>query len=55
MTQNSLDILPSIASLTPMGNTLMSLAPAMGVNIQYMDDIRVDLLIKATQADKEVT
>ena len=52
MTQNSLDILPSIASLTPMGNTLMSLAPAMGVNIQYMDDIQVDLLIKATQADK---
>ena len=52
MTQDSLEILPSIASLTPMGSTLMSLAPAMGVNIQYMDDIQVDLLIKATQADK---
>ena len=51
MTQNSLDILPSVAGLTPWGNTLMSLAPAMGVNIQYMDDIQVDLLIKATQAD----
>ena len=51
MVQNSLNILESVAPLTSFGNSVSALAPALGVNIQYMDDIQVDLLIKATQAD----
>ena len=51
MVQNSLNILETVAPLTSFGSTVASLAPALGVNIQYMDDIQVDLLIKATQAD----
>ena len=52
MTQNSLDVVQSVAATTSFGTSMLALAPAMGVNIQYMDDIQVDLLIKATQADK---
>ncbi len=51
MVQNSLNILESVAPLTSFGTSVSALAPALGVNIQYMDDIQVDLLIKATQAD----
>ncbi|MCH2148977.1 MAG: type II and III secretion system protein, partial [Phycisphaerales bacterium] len=55
MVQNSLGLVDSLAlagGATSFGKSVMALAPAMGVNIQYMDDIQVDLLIKATQADK---
>ena len=51
MVQNSMNILQTIAPMTAYGDAIKALAPALGVNIQYMDDIQVDLLVKATQAD----
>ncbi|MAT80942.1 MAG: hypothetical protein CMJ29_04750 [Phycisphaerae bacterium] len=53
--QNSLNLVESIASATnPTGlmGTVLGAAPALGLNVQYLDDIQVDLLVKATQADE---
>tara|TARA_B100001121_G_C18628957_1_gene593300 strand:- start:24 stop:1214 length:1191 start_codon:yes stop_codon:yes gene_type:complete len=54
--QNSLSLVESIAgaALSPgtLGGTVIGAAPALGLNIEYLDDIQVDLLVKATQADQ---
>ena len=51
---NSLSIVESIASgAAPVfGQQLLGDAPALGFGMKYLDDIQVDLLVKATQADE---
>ncbi|MEE2907328.1 MAG: hypothetical protein VX527_05780, partial [Planctomycetota bacterium] len=53
--QNSLNLVETIAaasSPTGLAGTVLGAAPALGLNIQYLDDIQVDLLVQATQADE---
>ncbi|MCH2134928.1 MAG: type II and III secretion system protein, partial [Phycisphaerales bacterium] len=54
--QNSLDLVETVATgFFPAGglaSTIIGSAPALGLNIEYLDDIQVDLLVKATQADE---
>ncbi len=50
---NSLGTAQSIAPKSAnWGDTLLSGAPALGVAGQFLDDVQVDFLIKATQADR---
>jgi general secretion pathway protein D len=51
---NSLSLVESIASgAAPLfAQNLLGQAPALGFGMSYLDDIQVDLLIKATQADE---
>jgi type II secretory pathway component GspD/PulD (secretin) len=49
--QNSLGITESLSS-GDFANGILSGAPALGVAGQFLDDIQVDFLIKATQADR---
>ncbi len=53
VTQNSLQLTETLAAagLGPVGLAGMA-APALNVGISYLDDVQVDLLIKATQADQ---
>ncbi len=51
--QNSLGIVESLASgVSSFASNVLGRAPALGVAGQFMDDIQVDFLIKATQADQ---
>jgi type II secretory pathway component GspD/PulD (secretin) len=51
---NSLSLVESIASggAPLFAQQLLGDAPALGFGMQYLDDIQVDLLVKATQADE---
>lgn len=49
--QNSLGLTESLTNST-FGQQILSQAPALGVAGQFLDDIQVDFLIKATQADR---
>ncbi|MDZ4753724.1 MAG: hypothetical protein SGJ11_04420, partial [Phycisphaerae bacterium] len=53
VTQESLSLTESlaVAGVGPVGAAALA-APALSVGISYLDDIQVDLLIKATQADQ---
>ncbi len=44
--------LAAILSEGDFANTILSAAPALGIAGQFLDDIQVDFLIQATQADK---
>jgi general secretion pathway protein D len=50
--QNSLDIVGQVADLSGFGEAVALANPAIAIGIQYLDDIQVDLLIEATQADR---
>jgi type II secretory pathway component GspD/PulD (secretin)/tetratricopeptide (TPR) repeat protein len=50
--QDSLGLLGSIADLSGFGETVMMANPALTLGIQFLDDVQVDLLIEATQADR---
>jgi hypothetical protein len=52
--QNSLGLTESIAngSFGSFASTVLGAAPALGMGISFVDDIQVDLIVKATQADK---
>ncbi|MBX3374502.1 MAG: hypothetical protein KF817_11770 [Phycisphaeraceae bacterium] len=50
--QNSLGLVDTIAGLTDFGKDVLAGAPALVTGFQFLDDIQVDLLIEATQADK---
>ena len=54
---NSLSMVESLAAGigTKFANDILSGAPALGFGMQYLDDIQVDLLVKATQADERST
>jgi type II secretory pathway component GspD/PulD (secretin)/tetratricopeptide (TPR) repeat protein len=49
--QNSLGIAESLMTVG-FGSTMVAGAPALGVAGEFLDDIQVDFLIKATQADR---
>ena len=54
--QNSLSTTESLASgFSPFASSVLGAAPALGVAGQFLDDIQVDFLIKATQADRRST
>jgi general secretion pathway protein D len=50
--QDSLGIINSVADLSGFGEAVMLANPAIAVGIQFLDDVQVDLLIEATQADR---
>ena len=51
--QNSLGLVDAVAMATEFGtNILAGGAPALVTGLQFLDDIQVDLLIEATQADQ---
>jgi general secretion pathway protein D len=50
--QDSLGIIGDVADLTGFGEAVALANPAIAIGIQYLDDIQVDLLIEATQADR---
>ena len=54
--QNSLNLVETVAgaffSPQSLAGQVIGQAPALGLNIEYLDDIQVDLLVKATQADQ---
>ncbi|MGD9688466.1 MAG: hypothetical protein AB7K52_04130 [Phycisphaerales bacterium] len=50
---NTLGVAESLASgFSPFAADILSRAPALGIAGQFLDDIQVDFLIKATQADR---
>jgi len=54
--QNSLGIAESLAGgFSPFAQSVLSTAPALGIAGQFLDDVQVDFLIKATQADRRST
>ncbi len=50
--QDSLGLLNSVADLTGFGQAVALANPAITIAAQFLDDIQVDLLIEATQADR---
>lgn len=51
--QNSLDLTEQLgANSGAFASTILGAAPALGVAGQFLDDIQVDFLVKATQADR---
>ncbi len=50
--QDSLGLLNSIADLSGFGEAVMLANPALTIGLQFLDDVQVDLLIEATQADR---
>lgn len=49
--QNSLGLSESLAA-SEFASNILNAAPALGVSGQFLDDLQVDFLIKATQADR---
>ncbi len=52
MVQDSLGLVNSVADLTGFGEAVAAATPALTLGLQYLDDIQVDLLVEATQADR---
>ena len=52
VSQNSLGLAQSLFQGSPFANALVSADPALGLAATFLDDIQVDLLIEATQADR---
>ena len=54
--QNSLGITENlVGGFSPFASTVLNQNPALGIAGQFLDDIQVDFLIKATQADRRST
>jgi type II secretory pathway component GspD/PulD (secretin) len=51
-TQNSMGLASGIAPQTDWSQSILGVAPALGIAGQFLDDIQVDFLIRATQADR---
>lgn len=49
--QNSLGLANALAPAEGIASTILGAAPALGIAGQFLDDIQVDFLIQATQAD----
>jgi type II secretory pathway component GspD/PulD (secretin)/tetratricopeptide (TPR) repeat protein len=50
--QNSLGITQSLAGSNNFASQVLAQAPALGIAGTFLDDVQVDFLVKATQADK---
>jgi type II secretory pathway component GspD/PulD (secretin) len=54
--QNHNQLLKSLGSMSTFGNAFIKNGnPALGMGLQFLDDVQVDLLIEATQADTRNT
>ncbi|MCE2653378.1 MAG: type II and III secretion system protein [Planctomycetaceae bacterium] len=51
-TQNSLGIAQGLAQGNTFASNILAQAPALGIAGQFLDDVQVDFLIRATQADR---
>lgn len=49
--QNSFGITNSLAGASSFASTVLGLNPALGITGRFLDDIQVDFLVEATQAD----
>jgi general secretion pathway protein D len=52
VSQGSLDLIDVIGATTEFGSNILGASPALVTGIQFLDDVQVDLLIEATQADQ---
>ncbi|MCH7790832.1 MAG: hypothetical protein IID31_00925 [Planctomycetes bacterium] len=52
MPQNSLGLAEALIPAAGIASSVLSGAPALGIAGQFVDDIQVDFLVKATQADR---
>lgn len=50
--QNSLGLTSVLAAGSSFASTILSESPALGIAGQFLDDIQVDFLVQATQADR---
>ncbi len=53
--QDSLGLANILAPSSGIANTILTAAPALGVAGQFLDDVQVDFLVRATQADRRST
>ncbi|UYV11254.1 MAG: hypothetical protein NCW75_08050 [Phycisphaera sp.] len=53
--QNSLGLAGALAPTEGLASTILGAAPALGVAGQFLDDVQVDFLVRATQADRRST
>jgi type II secretory pathway component GspD/PulD (secretin) len=53
--QGSSALIDTIGNFSSFGNIIVGSNPALGFGLQFMDDIQVDLMIEATQADQRNT
>ena len=53
--QNHNQLIKSIGNFSTFGKTMVNANPALGMGLQFLDDVQVDLLIEATQADTRNT
>ncbi len=53
--QNSNSLLETIGNFSTFGQTIVGANPALGLGLTFLDDVQVDLLIEATQADDRNT
>ena len=53
--QNSLGLAGALAPSSGIASTILGAAPALGVAGQFLDDVQVDFLVRATQADRRST
>jgi len=50
--QNSFGIIDELGTATSFANQILGLNPALGITGRFLDDIQVDFLVEATQADQ---
>lgn len=50
--QNSFGIAQSLAGASSFASTILGMNPALGVTGRFLDDVQVDFLVEATQADQ---
>ncbi len=53
--QNSLGLAGALAPSDGIASAILGAAPALGVAGQFLDDVQVDFLVRATQADRRST
>lgn len=53
--QNSLGLAGALAPTEGIASAILGAAPALGVAGQFLDDVQVDFLVRATQADRRST
>jgi len=53
--QNHSELLKSVGQFSSFASSIVNANPALGLGMQFLDDVQVDLLIEATQADSRNT
>jgi len=55
LVQNHSQLLKSVGQFSSFASSIVNANPALGMGMQFLDDVQVDLLIEATQADSRNT